>query len=397
MEKLHAENRDSLSEVIVASLLNELDDKGERYLNEWLAESDLNKDFYESLQRSFASGKMLSEITVYDSVRDWIIVRQKAMQRRRKVFVRALIPYAAAVAGVCVVLAAVFNPFSNREHSSADQMAEEAAENLVIKENYKALLILPDGDEVDLGEEIALNDGTIKSNGAVLEYNSQQQQQQDVSVEQPRMHTLIVPRGAEYKVVLSDGTTVHLNADSELRYPEYFAADSRTVELSGEGWFDVAHDSLRPFTVKSGDVSLEVLGTEFDFRSYEGESSTATLLSGRLRVVKGDESLEIEPGSQVYESGDGIRSRAVDTSQYTAWRDKRFVYRSTSLEDVFNDIARWYDMEVEFAYAPAAQTRITANVPRYENIEGVLNIIREAVYVDIRTENGTITILQEHR
>ncbi len=390
MEKLSSADRHEYpADIIVASLSGELDGKGEQELNEWLDESRRNRDFYESLKKSFSSGRMLAEFSGYDSVADWVLVKQKIAKRRRRTLIRNRGLYAAAVVGLLVALSVPFLPFS----TDADRSSEVA--EAVVMENYKALLIVSGGDVLDLGEVLELNDGGIKNDGTVLEYTSMPSE--ETVKERPQMHTLKVPRGAEYKVVLADGSTVHLNADSELRYPERFEEGNRTVELSGEGWFEVAHDSQRPFIVKNGDMRLEVLGTEFDFRCYADEPRTATLAGGKLRVVKGEESFEMAPGSQVYEDAGNLQLRTVDPAVYTSWRDKRFVYRSSSLEYVMNDIARWYDMEVEFIHEPAAQMRLTADIPRYENIENVLNIIRDVVYAEIGMEGGTITISHDRQ
>jgi ferric-dicitrate binding protein FerR (iron transport regulator) len=284
----------------------------------------------------------------------------------------------------------VFLPHSDRKVALSDIPAP------AVIENHKALLITSEGNMHDLENELILNNGDIKNDGVVLKYNSRPQEK--LTEELPRMHTLRVPRGAEYTVVLADGSTVHLNADSELRYPEHFYGNSRTVELRGEAYFDVAHDPDNPFMVKNEDMTLEVLGTEFDFRCYEGESRTATLVDGKLRVVRGGESFEMEPGDQAYENeGNVLGLRMVDPADYTGWRNERFIYKSSSLEHVMNDIVRWYDMDVEFVHEQVAQTRITANIPRYEDIEKVLNIIRYAVYVDIKTENGVIIVSEEKR
>jgi ferric-dicitrate binding protein FerR (iron transport regulator) len=388
MEKLTADKQEYLSDIIAASLLDSLGDKGERELNEWLSESCRNKDFYESLKKSFLSGELASDISSCDSTVGWSLVKQKVARRRRKRIYRTRSLYAASIAGMLVLLSVLFIPASDR--NSETLLSSEATPSNTIKDNYKALLVLPRGDMVDLGKEQEFADGKIKNNGTVLEYKTQSTE--ETTPEQPLIHMLRVPRGAEYKVVLSDGTAVHLNADSELRYPEQFADCERRVELDGEAWFEVAHNPHKPFVVQNGDMSLMVLGTKFDFRCYEGESRTATLTEGRLRVIKGEESVEIEPGSQAYETGNTLGMRTVNLEEQIAWLNKRFVYRASSLEYVMSDIARWYDVDVEFGDARAKEMRLTANIPRYENIESVLNIIRDAVYASITMDDGVISV-----
>ena len=86
-----------------------------------------------------------------------------------------------------------------------------------------------------------------------------------------RYHTLRVPKGAEYKLTLNDGTVVWLNSESELRYPTSFVGEKREVFLTGEGYFSVAYDEKQPFIVVSSDIYTKVYGTEFNVRSYGDE------------------------------------------------------------------------------------------------------------------------------
>jgi len=87
--------------------------------------------------------------------------------------------------------------------------------------------------------------------------------------------------GMEYTLTLSDGTRVYLNAESRLKYPVVFRGTERVVELSGEAYFKVSKDALRPFVVKMNGVNVRVLGTSFNVRSYADEGQVVTTLVGR--------------------------------------------------------------------------------------------------------------------
>ena len=108
--------------------------------------------------------------------------------------------------------------------------------------------------------------------------------------------TLMIPRGSEYSIVLTDGTKVFLNAGSEIYYPVAFSGDQREVGLKGEAYFEVAKDECRPFFVQAGDVRIRVLGTSFNVTSYpERERIETTLEQGRIQITNGKEQVNVVP------------------------------------------------------------------------------------------------------
>ena len=110
-------------------------------------------------------------------------------------------------------------------------------------------------------------------------------------------NTLTVPVGAEYNLVLSDGTKVYLNAGSELRFPVAFVGDVREVYLNGEGYFEVAKDSTKTFKVHAADMTAIVLGTSFNVKAYSDQGHAETTLEeGHVRVVCGHREFDVHPG-----------------------------------------------------------------------------------------------------
>ncbi len=153
MEKMSADRLERLSGLVAASLLDKLDDTDRKELDEWLAGSRHNRDFYERLVKSFSSGDMLPDISGYDSAGDWPLVMRKAARRRRKIILRNGALCAAAVACAVIALSIVLQPLSRR----AVPLSEVAESALI--ESHRALLILPDGGVHDLENELTLDDG----------------------------------------------------------------------------------------------------------------------------------------------------------------------------------------------------------------------------------------------
>jgi ferric-dicitrate binding protein FerR (iron transport regulator) len=162
-------------------------------------------------------------------------------------------------------------------------------------------------------------------------------------------NTLTVPRGGYYTLRLPDGTKVWLNNASQLKYPVAFTGTDRTVELTGEAYFEVAKDPGRPFMVKAGDVLVEVLGTNFNIMAYADEKIVqTTLLSGKVQLHERNNKTMLHPGQQaVVENQSGaIRVVAVDAFDAIAWKDGYFHFKRTDLGSVMRQLGRWYDMEV---------------------------------------------------
>lgn len=383
-----------ISDIIAASILGSLDPKGEQELNEWLSENQANRDFYESVKNILSDEKKLLELSSYDSVRDWVRVKQKVAENRRRRLYRRSLYAAAGVAACALVLFGVLLIPRADTPAVVDSMVAQAAPDTADQANYKALLVLPDGDAHDLANRIDLDEGKIQNDGAELRYDSSFLKEPQESG--PEIHTVKVPRGAEYKIRLADGTIVHLNADSELRYPTYFDGENRTVELTGEAYFDVASDAGRPFVIENREMSLTVLGTSFNFRAYNGEQRRVTVESGRVLVSLGNMQMEAGPGIQVCETDNGLYLREVNTSTCIAWRDNRFCFSSENLGNVLMEIGRWYDVEVSFSDDKLKELRFTADLPRYDNITKITDLINQAVSVHILLNENKLVIMSEN-
>lgn len=238
--------------------------------------------------------------------------------------------------------------------------------------NNRALLTLSNGQQVNLsdgqagiiiGDEVKYDDGTPLLEGdAVPEHT---------------MLTLTTPRGGQYRVTLSDGTKVWLNADSRLHYPQRFAKNNRNVQLEGEAYFEVAHRPEAPFVVTTDKEKVEVLGTHFNINSYQADrSSTVALLEGKVRVSVGEKLTKVlRPGEQSIVENGNMSIQTVNVEESVAWKNGEFMFNNETLEMVMHKISRWYDLDI--SVAPALKNvKIWGSVSRYENFNQVLKVIK---------------------
>lgn len=188
-----------------------------------------------------------------------------------------------------------------------------------------------------------------------------------------QINTLSTAIGETYIVVLPDQSKVWMNAASTLKYSSAMARlDKRTVELTGEAYFEVAKDKAHPFIVKSASQQVEVLGTHFNVTTYNDKAISTTLLEGSVRVATGSKSQLIVPGEQAVSSVDGIAVKKVEAEDVIAWKNGYFMFSSETLESIMGKLSRWYGVRVEFTDDSLRLRTFFGSISKYVNISQVL-------------------------
>lgn len=265
----------------------------------------------------------------------------------------------------------------------------------------RAILTLADGSTIDLdsaanGLLAQQQDINIsKSEDGIITYEMRSDDVMGPATA-TGFNTVSTPRGGQYRVILPDGSTVWLNAASSLRYPTAFNANERKVELTGEGYFEVARDEKQPFIVHSGRQSVQVLGTEFNINAYENEiTTTTTLVSGSI-AINNTESKEkdiLKPGQQAVWRNGRYRITAVDVNPYTAWKNGEFLFTATPLDAVLRQVERWYDIEVDYSSIP--DRKLHAAIRRDIKLSTLLYSIEKVSGLKFQLKERRLTLLKE--
>lgn len=167
---------------------------------------------------------------------------------------------------------------------------------------------------------------------------------------------IVAPVGSRTVVHLSDGSEVHLNYGSRLKYPQIFTGDSREVNLTGEGYFEVAHNPEKPFTVNTGGLKIKALGTSFNVNAYPGEDNIeTTLVNGKVVIEKSEVNGSTRtvgamvPGQHVsYNTKTGaITSSQGSVEKYIAWKSGKMVFEDASITYVAERLSRMFNVEIE--------------------------------------------------
>lgn len=198
------------------------------------------------------------------------------------------------------------------------------------------------------------------------------------------INTITTPNGGQYRLTLSDGTNVWLNAASSIKFPTKFTGNTREVEITGEVYFEVAKDKLHPFNVVSQNQVIEVLGTHFNVNTYKDEpAEKTTLLEGsikvsRIRDLLKDESTTrvLKPGQQsvLTNSKSAFRIQSTDIEEAVAWKNGYFKFDKVDIQTIMRQVARWYNVEVEYR-GGISEDLFVGKIARSENVSGVLRIL----------------------
>lgn len=186
---------------------------------------------------------------------------------------------------------------------------------------------------------------------------------------------LLVPVGGECFIMLEDSSKVWLNADSRLKYPNYFAGGERRVTLEGEAYFEVSKGE-RPFIVETKKGEIRVLGTSFGVRIYPEEAMMTTLVSGQVMYKGTKDSVLLKPGEQIMVSmEENIVKRKVDVEEYVGWRNGVYVFDRRPLIDIMRDLERWYGVAVIFETTDLEELPFTGYIKRYDKIDTFLQLL----------------------
>ncbi len=204
-------------------------------------------------------------------------------------------------------------------------------------------------------------------------------------------NTVSTGKGEEYHIELADGTRVWLDAESSIHFPTSFPGKERLVEITGQAYFEVAHNSEQPFRVKAGNQLIEDIGTAFNVNAYADEPVTrTTLLEGSIRI--GDRGVILKPGEQArVDGGGGITVvSGVDLYEVMAWKNGRFGFDGASVEEIMTQLSRWYDIEV--IYHDKISEKFVAKISRNEPLSRMLNLLEMTKEIAFTIEGRKITV-----
>jgi len=356
--------QNEIDEKLLAYLLDELDDVGREEVKAWLEESEGNKEYFREFQRvylEFQWGVYAREVKS-----DFNLLRKKL---RKHSSLQVWYGVAAAV----VILLSVGGMLLWNSGEIEEKPVQVAKKVTIQPGKSQAILVLSSGEEVAMGNvsrQLEEKDGTsvVVSETGRISYQSAEGKGGITKDTARVMNRLVIPRGGEFNLTLSDGTRVWLNAETELRYPVQFNGKERVVYLKGEAYFEVSKNKEKPFLVQVDDMSVKVYGTEFNVNTYNNIETV--LVTGSVSMNQGGKEVLLKPNQKgVFDQVSGkITVEDVDVLAYVSWKNGDFIFRNESLNSIMDKLSRWYGLEVLYQDARLQNVRLSGNLKRYKDV-----------------------------
>ena len=398
MQKHIMERKRNINSIIHDQLLGQLSEEEEKRLQVWIESSLENKENYESLMQDTDLSERYRQFATVDEEQAWKKFQEKHLQVRG-IHRRMLWRYAAIFMIPIIIGAAIWmgmwrNADTVPVRVQDDQLAMIRSEKMG---KQKATLVLADGQEIELksASHQSLQDSTILPKLSPEAMEETQSENGDVTATDN--NKLVTYDDSEFWLTFEDGTKVHLNYNTTLKYPSHFSAASRTVYLDGEAYFQIAKDD-RPFRVITANGIVKQYGTSFNVNTHVAGVTKVVLVEGAISVFpnQGDEH-KIHPGELAVLNGvtQDVQISKVDIEPYIAWNNGRFVFDNCSLETLMEVISRWYDKKIMFEDEDIKTIRFTGDLDRYGSIIPILKAIQRVTHLKMDVEGEAIIIRRE--
>ncbi|WP_194973815.1 FecR family protein [Aquiflexum lacus] len=206
----------------------------------------------------------------------------------------------------------------------------------------------------------------------------------------------IAAPGVKSNLTLRDGSKVILNSGSSLRYVKNFESHQREIELIGEAFFEVIKDPNRPFIVRTGQVSTQVLGTSFNVKAFENEVLEVSLLTGLVEVsvdMEDPRSISLVPGEAIRFKSESqkVEKGEFDKEKVLAWTQKTIVFEQTQMAEIKRVLENWYGVEIQFLNRPAKDLEISARF-NDQSLKDVLEGLSYSARFDYEIKNNKVVL-----
>ncbi len=377
-----------IATLIVKSIKKDLSEEEYRELDNWRNGSERNRQLYQKYQHAefFRERSLLDESDSSERIRKG--VRMAIAKKKRRALWIKTVSYAACLV-LCLSVGAFL--FFQSDYYKGQSHGDIA---FIKAGDSKAILSLFDGSEYCLDSQISL--ALVDGDYAIKDKNGTYILDKKETKNKKGENKLFVPRNGKYEITLCDGTKVWVNSDSELYYPSAFASDQRIVKARGEMYFEVSHHDNWPFIIETDYGRVEVKGTSFNLRSYREEKKlVTTLVQGKVLVSshETEDMIELHPGeTAVVTDNQEIDVVTANVQEAISWKDDMFVFRSSTLEQIMEEAARWYDIRIVWVSEERRHTLFSGELPRSKDFIDFVRMIELTEKVSFSVKGRTVYI-----
>lgn len=376
----------NIEELISKSITSTISQEEEACLNKWLKDpyNKLQFDKIVDLENTFDN---LEELDYFHSKQNWNDLNRRIS--RPKFQTRKWLAYAATILLPISIALTVF--FLNDE---VETYQEENLAELDFRSD-DVLLELDNGEVFYFNHEDTLvntSEVKLKVDSSQLSYKYAPQ----LATTQLRYNTIVIPKGKQYQLTLSDGTQVWLNAETKFKYPVVFTGNTREVFISnGEVFFDVTKNKDKPFIVNLAHDRVEVLGTQFNVKAYNNEASNKiTLVEGSVIVGNDKCSTKLVPNQQaiINKNSKVLVVNEVDAGMFSAWKDKMFIYKNEKLEHIMMDLERHYNLKIFYEDQSLQDEQFSVSIDIRDNFNDILEMLEATGSVEFNRNDNVLVI-----
>lgn len=395
-------NKKSINSIISKQILGTSSEEDKRKLKEWLQNSEENRKRYNHLLNQNDLIKRYNQYSRIDEAHAWEVFQNKYLKNHHTHNWSRLLLRCAAI--MILPLLGLYLWLSTVETNDKGTIIPYEARVAMIRSErmgkQKATLILANGQKVKLQSPLvrSLQDtqptnSSIKASPKEASEESAKKRETEIN-DNNRVYTY---KDSEFWVTFEDGTKVHLNYNTTLKYPTHFSPHYRIVYLDGEAYFQVAKDNGRPFIVVTGSGIVKQYGTSFNVSTHEDLGTQVVLVEGSVSVIpKGEKEKEykIKPGelAVMQNNQNSVQISKVDIEPYVAWNKGRFVFEECSLEKLMLVISGWYNRNITFESDDIKKMRFTGDIDRYESILPVIKAIERVTGLKVEVTEKSIII-----
>lgn len=353
----------AISDLIARHLNDELNDQEKQELDEWVQQSEDHQRFFRQFTDEASLASTLTEYEksrdiVYNKIKEAIPFNRQADKKVINIW-RFNLRRFTAIAASILLIGGTFVWWNI--YVKDNRLAEEPVAGMTRDRQPAsggAVLKLADGEEIILddatdGAVAEQGDTRITKQGGLLSYNS------NVSANSVLYNTLSTPKGKIYQLLLPDSSKAWLNAASSIRFPTAFIGRERSVEITGEVYFEIKKNAEMPFHVTVNQrATIDVLGTSFNVNAYDNEDMLrTTLLTGSVRIQitqqEGGSSVVLKPGQQAQIKQTHVAQSIpvvhnANIKNVMGWKEGYFSLDDLTLADLMREVERWYDVEVVY-------------------------------------------------
>lgn len=355
-----------VEKLLMKKQLDKLSETEREELEELFRQYPEAKALQKAVEEDFSEGRLTAVYQMNDPQFTLPEIQDKIRVRKHRIVLRRMMVAASLVllAGIGGALAwKIYQP-----ENAVEITADQREVRLQLANGQYITLDQAQQQTISSGKATASANNKVMSlqggdaNGAAVEWN-----------------TLHVPRKLDYTVTLHDGSTVRLNAGTQLKFPFSFSGKTREVYVDGEAYFIIKKAASQPFIVHTPNGDIRVLGTEFNVNTYNKGTTKASLVQGAIAFKKGIDSVKLRPGTEVIAHGDQYQITDFEKEVTLSWMNGIFFFHNAPLSEIADMINRWFDVPVVIDNPELASQLFTGNLDKSRPLEVFLQLLKNTV------------------